>query len=290
MQTDAPDLVAQALMAASLAAYMWAAHRLHHRGRRWRRGRTASFGAGIACVWLAVASVLVSYDETDVTAHIVQHLLLMMLAPPLLALGRPLTLLARAGPRRARKWVARRVRGRAARLLTNPVVGAALYLGSMYAMLTSRAVYRFLDTHQAAHDASHLWLLAAGLVYFEPLLGEAAVRRSHPVRIIPVLAVMPFEVMVGIWLRYQTRPFLASNTLADTQRAGEAFVVGSTLLATVWLGIIVAQWAGRELREERRRARRPPSLEWTTPWWVGPGQVSGPAGCPVSGPPAGPAG
>ena len=280
MQTGPLDLSGQALMAAAAAWCLFSARRLHARGRRWPARRTAAFLGGLAVAWVAGGSRLAAYDDTSVTAHVVQHVLLMMVAPPLLVLGRPLVLASQAAGRRTQVRLARLAHGGLLRLATNPLVTWIVYLGSMAAMLANRTVYDYLVGHPLAHAAAHVWALTAGVLYWESLLGAPAGRLSYPLRVVSVLANMPFEVLVGLWLRYQLAPLDPAVTLADTQRAGEAFVVAATLVSTVWLVAIIWQWAGRAIREERRAAVAPRSGEWTTPWWVTSTDVSGSAGGP----------
>lgn len=269
-QSGGLDLLAQALLVATAAFYLFCLRRLVRRGREipWRRA--TAFLAGLLAVWIAVGSGLAAYDDTNVTVHVVQHLLLMMVAPPLLALGRPVVVVMQAGTRRRQVRLARVLSSRAARVLTHPAMTWSVYFASMVAMLADRPVYHYLINHPLVHDASHAWLILIGILYWEPLVGGATSGRrvSHPLRAIAVLASMPFEVVVGIWLRYQTTPLDPVNSVADTQRAGEAFVVGAALVSTAWLVTILVQWGGAALREDRRIAARPPSGEWTTPWWM----------------------
>jgi putative membrane protein len=58
----------------------------HHNVEGWRAG---SFVLGLLLIWIAVASPLAALDHEMLTAHMVQHLLLMTLAPPLILFGVP---------------------------------------------------------------------------------------------------------------------------------------------------------------------------------------------------------
>src|SRR5215467_12796298 len=51
--------------------------------------RTASFLGGLVCIWVASASPMAHLDGRMLTAHMIQHLLLMTFAPPLIWLGEP---------------------------------------------------------------------------------------------------------------------------------------------------------------------------------------------------------
>lgn len=282
VQTGPLDILAQTLVAATAAFYLLGRRRVTRRGGRIAAGRTVAFLAGLLSIWVAVGSGLAGYDDTNVTVHIVQHLLLMMVAPPLLVLGRPLVMAAQAAGRANQVRLTRVLGSAAVRALGSPVLTWVLYMSSMAVMLADRPVYHFLIVHPLWHDASHVCLLAVGLLYWEPLLGglTAGRRLSQPVRVMSVLANMPFEVLIGLWLRYQTAPLDPVSTVSDTQRGGEAFIVGATFVSTVWLVAIAWQWAALALREERRAAARPPSTQWTTPWWVEPAETNGAAGGP----------
>jgi putative membrane protein len=61
--------------------------------------RLAAFAAGIASVWISVASPVAHLDHHLLTAHMVQHLLLMVFAAPLVLLGAPSVVLLHALPR-----------------------------------------------------------------------------------------------------------------------------------------------------------------------------------------------
>lgn len=280
VETAPLDLAAQAALVAAGGLYLAARRRLARRGRPVPARRAVAFLAGLAAVWVAVGSDLARYDDTNVTVHVVQHLLLMMVAPPLLVLGRPVVIAMQAAGRGAQVRLAGILSSRPARWASSLVATWVVYFVSMWLMLADRGVYGYLIAHPLVHDASHAWLVAVGVLYWEPLLGAVSSGRrvSPPAKVIAVLATMPFEVLIGLWLRFQAAPLAPVNTVADTQRAGEAFVVGATLVSTVWLVAIVGQWAAAAIREERRAERLPPSAEWTTPWWVAPSEVNGASG------------
>src|SRR5262245_33460226 len=63
--------------------------------------RLASFLAGLMSLWLAIASLLDSFANFLLTAHMIQHMLLMLLAAPLILMGSPQIPLLRGLPRSA---------------------------------------------------------------------------------------------------------------------------------------------------------------------------------------------
>src|SRR5947207_10353608 len=91
------------LTVAYLSAVRVAAKR--YPARAWPASRAAAFLAGLAVIAVATQGSVGSYDDVLFSAHMVQHLLLIMVAPPLLIFGRPVTLLLRV----TRGWTRARV-------------------------------------------------------------------------------------------------------------------------------------------------------------------------------------
>ena len=91
------------LVAARRRPYLFGVRRLRRRGDRWPVGRTVSFvGLGLGTVLVATTSGLAAYDNDLFAAHMVQHMLLSMVASVFLALGAPVTLALRTLPRAPR--------------------------------------------------------------------------------------------------------------------------------------------------------------------------------------------
>src|ERR1700744_6736858 len=84
-----------AFVAVSAGLYLWGVLRVRrrHPARPWPLHRTALFLGGLAVVVIATESGIGSYDDVLFWDHMVQYLLLLMGAPPLLVLGKPCTLL-----------------------------------------------------------------------------------------------------------------------------------------------------------------------------------------------------
>src|SRR5262249_59209845 len=72
--------------------------------QRWRRGRLVAFSGGLAAVYLALASPIEPFAALLLQVHMLQHLLLMMVSPPLLWLGAPLFPMLRGLPRPVRMY------------------------------------------------------------------------------------------------------------------------------------------------------------------------------------------
>src|SRR5262249_61755584 len=103
--------------------------------RRWHGGHLAAFLGGLAAIYLALASPIEPFAALLLQVHMLQHLLLMMVAPPLLWLGAPLFPLLRGLARSVRVfWVGpflsspslRRLFGR----LTHPLTALLLFVAT----------------------------------------------------------------------------------------------------------------------------------------------------------------
>ena len=84
-QSGLISYVALGLDLCAVAWYFACRHRLGGRGRHWPSGRTVAFALGVVMIVIATESGLASYDDSVFTMHVVQHLLLMNVAPILCA-------------------------------------------------------------------------------------------------------------------------------------------------------------------------------------------------------------
>src|SRR5262249_3955892 len=90
--------------------------------------RAVAFLSGLLTTWIALASPIDALNASVLTAHMLQHMLLMMVAPPLILLGAPLVPLgcglSNLGLRRAARISTLPFVNRVGHALTNPVAGA----------------------------------------------------------------------------------------------------------------------------------------------------------------------
>lgn len=244
LDTGWSSLAADGALLVAAVGYLTAA-RASPRRRSWPPGRTLAFLGGLAAVFLAVGSGIAAYDDVDVPAHAVQHLLLMMVAPPLLVAGRlPVLVAQRSGPA-LRRAVGRLIRWAP---LRRPVgVGSfSLFYGSMWVCFLP-PFYRFEVDHPWFHDALHLGLLAIGLLFWQQMVGPGFKARSVGLarRTVPLVAGMPFELGLGFLLVTLPAP-LAHSSLAATRTGGQLFWMGSMTASGVALALALWHWVATE--------------------------------------------
>ena len=206
-----------------------------------------------------------AYDDIFFWSHMVQHLVLMMLAAPLLLLGNPVLLLLRVSSREFRHaYIVPVLRSRAVLGLTHPVVGWLIFAGVLMGTHFS-PFFNYALNHPLVHDyVEHTLYLGAALIYYYPLLGHnSAPRHVNPgVRVISLFTMMLPETMTGFFIyasNYLLYPFyghvvrpFGPGPLTDQQLAGSLMWAGSMLIDSVWVALAVLEW----LHSEERRSHR----------------------------------
>ncbi|HEY5987185.1 MAG TPA: cytochrome c oxidase assembly protein, partial [Streptosporangiaceae bacterium] len=151
------------------ALYLWGAWRVgrRHPARPWPRWRTAAFLGGLAVVAFALQSGIGVYDEVLFWDHMIQHLMLIMIAPPMLVVGQPLTLLLHASRNPLHAWAKRVIRSRALSFLTWPLFGLLAYIATIVGTHLTALAHEIL-VNEALHNTEHALYLVVGYLYFLP--------------------------------------------------------------------------------------------------------------------------
>lgn len=258
-------MIALVSIAACGALYAFAARR----APGWGRAATAAFSAGLVLLAVALLSPLHARGEELLSVHMVQHLLLTLVVPPLLVLGRPIAVLLRGGPRTARRPLADLVRSRPAAVLAHPVVALAA-LALVLVGTHAPAFYDAALRSPLLHDAEHLLYLAAALLFWQVVLApEPHPRAASPiVRILLLLLAMVPMAVVGVGLLVpetavyatyaRTAPAHGVSALADQQQGAAIMWLWGTLLLAA--AVMTAGWAGI-VREDRHQRARELALE-----------------------------
>jgi cytochrome c oxidase assembly factor CtaG len=265
------DPLPSVLLVAAGVLYLAARRRLVAGGVAWPVQRTACFLGGLGALALALLSPIEAYDTVLFSVHVAQHMLLTMVAAPLLALGAPITLALRATRGRARRRMVAVLHSPPVRVLGHPLVAWVLFTVSLYGLYFS-PLFDLSLRNRLVHDLVHLHFLAAGLLFWWPVVGidPTRWRLPHIARLLFVFLMVPFHAFLGVAIMNSGRllaPSLATfrrswgpTPLAD-QQAGGAILWGAGDLVALGavLGILVA-WASYDqnvvaVREDRRLAR-----------------------------------
>jgi cytochrome c oxidase assembly factor CtaG len=250
----APVVTGIVVVAAGL--YLWGVVRVarRHPARPWPAWRTGMFLGGLAVVVLATESGIGSYDDVLFWDHMIQHLMLIMIAPPLLIFGQPITLLLHASRNPLHSWVKRILRSRVATFLTWPVFGCVAYVVAILgAHLTGFA--NLVESNQVVHNIEHAGFLVIGYLFFLPILGHEPIRwrLSYPVRFIILVLIMPVDTFAGLMLGYGSssspgipagpQPAWAPSPVSDLHTGGAVMWIGGDGLMFGLMMLVFLMWS-----------------------------------------------
>jgi len=218
--------------------------RRRHPARPWPAGRVLAFFGGLAVIAVATQGSIGAYDDVLFSDHMVQHVLLIMVAPPLLVLGRPVTLLMHAVGNPLHTVVKRVVRSRVIAALTWPPAATALYCVVVSGTHTPPVMDLVLRTG-TVHDAEHALYLVTGYLFFLPVVGSEPIRWRMSIvgRYLMMLAAMMVDSFTGIVFTFQARevfpPYARTgrtwgpSLVTDLHTGGYVMLVGSDIAMTV---------------------------------------------------------
>ena len=260
--------------------YVRAVSRLQARGRRWAPTRTAAFMGGLAAVELAFGSAVATFSMSNFSSHVVQHMLLMILAPPLLAMGAPSTLILQTSAPRVKTALLRTLRSPGFQVLSHPITVWFLYYGLMFGFFLS-ALLGYAMTHMALMDFLNVVFLAGATLFWWPMVSPDPIpswRMGYAAKFVNLLVGVPFESFLGIALMSETSPAASMYTVSGTHAGGGVlWAVGELSIAAAMFPIFM-QWMRSEEREARRADRRGQSQVgadsgWAAEWEARTGRV-----------------
>lgn len=239
-----------------------------HPTNRVPRIRTITFLGGLAAIAIALQSGIERYDTALFSVHMVQHILLTLVAAPLIALGAPITLALRvASPGARRRWLLPILHSRPLRVLAHPVVAWLLFAGVMWGTHFS-PVFDLSLENRIVHDLEHVLFLGAALLFWWPAVGldPAPWRLSHPARLLYVFLQMPQNTLLAVvilnapvvlYAHYATLDRSWGPTaLFDQQAAGGIMWLAGDLLFIAAIGAILVGWMRHEERDMARAERQ----------------------------------
>jgi putative membrane protein len=232
---------------------------VHWRGRtRTRAGgtwRARCFAGGLVSLGVALLSPLDPLSDVLASAHMVQHLLLVLVAAPLLALSAPAGALLRGSPAVVRSSVTssrRRLRltVRAMHALRNPAVVWLLHVATLW-LWHAAVLYGAALEHPLVHALEHTTFLVTGVLFWRVVVGARAVRVSPGLGVLLVFGMTLQSSLLALLLTFARTPWYPGYTattrpwgleqLADQQLAGAIMWVPAGF---VYLGVALALLVG----------------------------------------------
>jgi putative membrane protein len=218
-------------------------------------GRVAAFYGALVVVAAALLSPLDGLASTLFSAHMVQHLLLMLVAAPLAVYARPAAALVAGLPARARP-LAHRARGtrwdRLRDAALNPLVVWTVGTVALWAWHMP-ALYEGALSHAALHALEHATFFGAALLFWSVVLASGTRRGvPRPIAALLVLASSVQSSALGAVLLFGGRPLYDSHLagtaawdttpLQDQQLAGAVMWGPPAVLYVVVIGWLLVRW------------------------------------------------
>ena len=234
----------------------------------WRLG---SFLLGLGIIWVAIASPLDGFADVLLSAHMVEHLLLMSFAPPLLLLSWPVVPLLRGLPEGLTVYllgplIRIKLLRQLGHLLTMPLV-AWLAMNLTFLGWHVPAAYDFALEHERWHEFEHLCFLGTSIMFWWPLVRPWPTRARYSGWMLLLYLVMAdiVNTVLSAFLAFCDRPVypyyvneanpFSISPLAD-QRAGAVvmWVIGSLvfLIPAVVLTVRLLQQKASSIRRAFR--------------------------------------
>ena len=262
-QLHVTSLIALFVLVAA-ALYGYGVYRLRLRGDHWPAGRTVAFVfGGLGSIVAVTVSGIEAYDDTLLSVHMIQHMVLAMVGPIFLALGAPVTLALRTMHGKPRQTLLSVLHSRAVGVLTFPLVAFGIFIANPF-VLYFTGLYRLSLEHAWLHDLTHVHFVVTGCLFFWPLLGLDPLpnRWPYPGRALLMVLSVPFHTVLGLTIM-QSKTLLAgdyypslhlswANPWSDQITAGGILWAGGELISVTMLGILIMQW----IKESEREAKR----------------------------------
>jgi putative membrane protein len=268
---DAWDLVALGGASALAIAYTIGFVRLWRRtapggGVRW--SGLAGL-AGCVALLMAVAPPLAGLSDVLFAAHMGQHELLMLVAAPLLVLGRTLLVALSVLPGPVRVAVVRQTRRASVRRiwtrLTSPLTVLVVQAIVLWGWHVPSAFEAALGD-DALHAFQHLTFLAAAALFWWALVHGRFGRLGYGAGVLVVFLTAMHSGLLGALITFAPRPIYATHAaraaaagvvpLEDQQLAGLIMWIPAGVLLAVAALALLAAWLGEVAKRDERASRR----------------------------------
>ncbi|NVM96315.1 bifunctional copper resistance protein CopD/cytochrome c oxidase assembly protein [Arthrobacter sp. AETb3-4] len=262
-----------AFAVAAGAAYLSGLVKLRRRGDKWSVLRTVSWFTGLLSLVYITSGGTAVYGQVLFSAHMVEHMSLMVIAPLFLALGSPVSLALQAltprrdGSRGIREWILVLVHSRFSQLITHPLFAAANFAGSLIIFYYS-PLFNLAMRYHVGHELMIVHFTLTGYIFIMSMIGTDPLpfRFPYAMRLLLLLATMAFHAFFGVSLMMATnllsgeyfgnmgRPW-GDSALVDQQTAGGiAWGVGEIPTLAIAMGVAY-MWAKSDARETKRKDR-----------------------------------
>lgn len=254
--------------------YLLGLARLRARGDHWPLSRTIFWLAGCLALFWVMSGGAAAFGRVRFDAHMTQHMALMVIVPPLLLLGAPVTMLSRAatprsdGSRGMREWILAILHTRYATVVSSPPIAGFLFAGSLV-LFYFTPFFTWAMFEHVGHLLMTVHFLLAGYLFAWVIIGiDPAQKPISPVlKLVTLLVTLTFHAFFGIavvsatWLIggdwYTLLNMFPRAELERQQFAGGSIMWGISEVPTAFYALIAGiQWSRSEERAARNYDRK----------------------------------
>ena len=259
-----PDWLALVSVLLLAVVYLVGVRSLRRRGDHWSIGRTSAFlFGGVGSLFFATQGPLAEFDAVFLWTHMMQHMLLSMVAPIFFALGAPITLALRTLPPAPRSVLLKLLHSRFVKVITFPVIAGAIYVLNPW-LLYFTSYYEATLTNPILHYFNHVHFVMVGTIWVFALIGiDPMPRMGYPVRLLAVFATLPFHAFLGVTILNEStniaRDYYSDivrdwgpTVAQDQQIAGGILWVAGDVVGLLLFIVLMVQWSRSSEREARR--------------------------------------
>jgi cytochrome c oxidase assembly factor CtaG len=250
-------------LAVAAVGWLWLVDRIdgHHPNSPVPVRRTVAFLLGLLAIAVALQSGIERYDTTLFSIHMVQHLLLLLVAPPLLLYAAPVTQLLRvASPRVRRRVLLPLLESTPVAIASHPVTSWLAFTLVLWLSHFSVLFDASLE-NPPIHEAEHALYLVVALLFWFPVVGADPSRHrlGYAGRALYLLLAMPPSSFLAMELLFAGTPLyhhyatLGSpyliGALIDQQGAAAIMWIASDVTFIAGILLVIGAW----MRHEERR-------------------------------------
>jgi putative membrane protein len=235
-----------------------------------RRRSVVAYGAGVASLLVALASPLDTWSALLFSAHMSQHEVLMLVAAPLIVMGRPIVALLWALPPPARLRLSHAAEAPPVRALwralTHPLVALIVQAGVLWAWHVP-ALFEAAMRHPALHAVQHLMFFGTAALFWWSLLAGRYGRAGYGVAVLFVFATGLHTGLLGVLLTFARHLWYpiydarvrgaGGDPLSDQRLAGLIMWIPAGAVLFVFGLALLAAWVAESERRARAAERAP---------------------------------
>ncbi|MGP4062836.1 cytochrome c oxidase assembly protein [Halobacillus sp. H74] len=223
-----------------LIAYLIMVFLSVRRSQKWPLHKSLCWIVGMLLAIVSVAGPLADLAHKDFEMHMVTHLLLGMLAPLLLTLAAPMTLILRTLSVSSARYVTRVLRSRYSQFFTHPVTASIMNVGGLWVLYTTD-LYALMNENIWIHIFVHVHVFLAGylftisMIYIDPIPH----RKSYMYRSIVLILALAAHGILSKFI-YAHPP--AGVALNEAEKGSVLMYYGGDIIDAIIIFILCWHW------------------------------------------------